>query len=77
MTLGGSGPSLLVYNSSGSTAFIRLGATTTLTAKTTDMPVPAASRVLLGIGATVSAAAVILTTGTGSVYLTRGTGSAY
>ncbi len=77
VALVGTGPSLLVYNSSGSTAFLRLGATTTLTATTTDMPIPASSQVLLGIGATVSAAAVILTTGTGTVFLTRGSGSVY
>jgi hypothetical protein len=41
------------------------------------MPVPAGSQMLLGIGATVSAAAVILTTGTGQVFLTRGSGSFY
>jgi hypothetical protein len=77
VALGGSGPSLLVYNGSNSTAFLRLGATTTLTATTSDMPVPAASRILLGVSATVAAAAVILDTGTGPVFLTRGSGSVY
>jgi hypothetical protein len=32
---------------------------------------------LLGIGATVNAAAVVLATGTGKVFLTRGSGSFY
>ena len=77
LVLGGTGPSLLVYNGSNSTAFLSLGATKALTATTADMPVPAASQVLLGIGATVSAAAVILDTGTGPVFLTRGSGSFY
>lgn len=75
--LGGSGPSLLVYNASSSTAFLRLGATTVLTAALTDLPVPPASRVLLSVGATVAAAAVILSSGSGTVYLTRGSGSVY
>jgi hypothetical protein len=74
VAIAGSGPSLLVFNASSSTAFLRLGATTALTATTADLPVPAASRVLLGIGAT---AAVILETGTGPVFLTRGAGSVY
>jgi hypothetical protein len=77
VSLDGTGPSLLVYNGSSSTAFLRLGATKTLTATTADLPVPAASQVLLGIGATVSAAAVILGSGTGPVFLTRGSGSFY
>jgi hypothetical protein len=77
VTLGGTGPSLLIYNSSSSTAFLSLGATNALTATTAGMPVPAASQVLLGIGATVSAAAIVLTTGTGTVFLTRGSGSFY
>jgi hypothetical protein len=75
--LGGTGPSLLVYNGSNSTAFLSLGATKALTATAAAMPVPAGSQMLLGIGATVSAAAVILTTGTGQVFLTRGSGSFY
>ena len=77
VTLGGTGPSLLVYNGSSSTAFLSLGATTALTATTAGMPVPAASQVLLGIGATISAAAVVLTSGTGTVFFTRGSGSFY
>jgi hypothetical protein len=77
VALVGTGPSLLIYNGSNSTAFLSLGATTALTASIANMPVPAASQVLLGIGATVSAAAVILETGTGSVFLTRGSGSFY
>jgi hypothetical protein len=77
VALGGTGPSLLVFNGSNSTAFLSLGASTALTATTADLPVPAASQILLGIGATVNAAAVILDTGTGPVFLTRGSGSFY
>jgi hypothetical protein len=77
VTLGGTGPSLLVYNSSSGTAFLVLGANRTLTATAAALPVPAGSQVLLGIGATVNAAAVILQTGTGTVFLTRGSGSFY
>jgi hypothetical protein len=77
VALGGTGPSLLVFNGSGSTAYLRLGATTAITATAADMPVPASSQMLLGIGATVAAAAVVLDTGTGPVFLTRGSGSFY
>jgi hypothetical protein len=77
VALGGTGPSLLVYNGSNSTAFLTLGATTALVATTAELPVPPASQVLLGIGATIKAAAVILNTGTGPVFLTRGSGSFY
>ncbi|GAB0116904.1 hypothetical protein [Acidisoma sp. 7E03] len=77
VTLGGAGPSLLVYNATGALAFLRLGATTALTATTGDLPVPPGGQILLGIGATVSAAAVVLSAGSGSVYLTRGSGAAY
>jgi hypothetical protein len=77
VALGGTGPSLLVFNGSASVAFLSLGASTALTATTSDMPVPAGSQVLLGIGATVNAAAVILQTGTGTVFFTRGSGSFY
>jgi hypothetical protein len=77
VTLDGTGPSLLVYNGSNSTAFLFLGATKALTATTAGMPVPAASQMLLGIGATITAAAVVLTTGTGTVFLTRGSGAFY
>lgn len=75
--LGGAGPSLLVYNATGGIAFLRLGATTALTATTGDLPVPPGSQIMLGIGATVTAAAVVLSTGSGTVYLTRGSGAAY
>ena len=77
VALGGTGPSLLVFNGSTSIAFLSLGASTALTATTADTPVPAGSQVLLGIGATVNAAAVILQTGTGTVFFTRGSGSVY
>jgi hypothetical protein len=77
VALGGTGPSLLIYNGSSSTAFLSLGATTALTATTASLPVPAGSQILLGIGATVNAAAVVLPTGTGKVFLTRGSGSFY
>jgi hypothetical protein len=77
VVLVGTGPSLLIYNGSNSTAFLSLGASKVLTATTAELPVPAGSQVLLGIGATISAAAVILSSGTGTVFLTRGSGSFY
>lgn len=77
VALGGTGPSLLVFNSTSDTAFLRLGATTTLTATTSDLPIPAGASMLLSVGAAVTAAAVILSSGSGIVYLTRGSGSIY
>ncbi|MCB8874761.1 hypothetical protein [Acidisoma silvae] len=77
VALGGSGPSLLVFNSTSSIAFLRLGASTSLTATSGDLPVPAGVQLLLTVGATVTAAAVLLSSGSGTVYLTRGSGSAY
>ncbi|GAB0115324.1 hypothetical protein [Acidisoma sp. C75] len=75
--LGGAGPSLLVFNATASTAFLRLGAGLQTTASLADLPIPAGGRVLLGVSATVTAAAALLSSGSGTLYLTRGSGSAY
>ncbi len=77
VALGGSGPSLLVFNTTSSIAFLSLGASTSVIATTSSLPVPAGAQLLLTVGATVAAAAVILASGSGTVYLTRGSGSAY
>jgi hypothetical protein len=77
VTLVGSGPSLLVFNSTGSIAFLSLGASTSVVATPNSLPVPAGIQVLLTVGATVTTAAVVLGSGSGTVYLTRGSGSAY
>jgi DNA-binding beta-propeller fold protein YncE len=71
----GTGPTLLVFNSTAATAFLRLG-TGTLTARVTDFPVPSGAQMLLSVSPTVTAAAVILSSGSGTVYVSRGTGSA-
>ena len=75
--LTGTGPSLLVYNATSSTAFLSLGASSATTATANTLPIPAGQQILLGISATVTAAAVVLSSGSGTVYLTRGSGSAY
>jgi len=77
VALGGSGPSLLVFNTTSSIAFLSLGASTSVNATTSSLPVPAGAQLLLTVGATVAAAAVVLASGSGSVYLTRRSGSAY
>lgn len=77
VALGGSGPSLLVFNTTSSIAFLSLGASTSVNATTSSLPVPAGAQLLLTVGATVAAAAVVLASGSGTVYLTRGSGSAY
>ncbi|WP_284944557.1 hypothetical protein [Acidisoma cladoniae] len=76
-SLPGTGPSLLVYNSTTAIAYLRLGATTSLTATSSDLPIPAGSQMLLSVSTTVTAAAVVLSTASGRVYLTRGSGSVY
>lgn len=76
-SLPGTGPSLLIFNSTTAIAFLRLGATTTLTATSADMPIPAGGRALLSVGTTVTSAAILLSSGSGLVYLTRGSGSVY
>jgi hypothetical protein len=71
----GTGPTLLVYNASAAIGFLRLG-TGTLTALATDLPVPSGAQMLLSVSPTVTAAAVILSSGSGTIYVSRGTGSA-
>jgi len=73
----GGGNAVLVYNSASTTAFFRLGAGGTLTATTSDTPVPPGARMLVGAGPFVSVAAVILSAGTGNVYFTLGDGDTY
>jgi hypothetical protein len=76
-SLVGGGNAVLVYNASNATAFFRLGGAGALTAFATDTPVPAGSRMLVGGGPFVTAAAVVLTGGTGVVYFTLGDGDTY
>lgn len=77
VALPGNGPSLLVYNSTSGIAFLSLGASTSLTATGNNLPIPPGQQMLLSVGTTVTAAAVVLSSGSGTVYLTRGSGSAY
>jgi hypothetical protein len=77
VALVGGGNAVLVYNAASSTAFIRLGGASALTATISDTPVPAGTRTLVGGGPFVSHAAVILSTGTGTVYFTLGDGDTY
>jgi hypothetical protein len=51
--------------------------TGSLTADATDMPVPPGVQVLLSVNPSVTAAAVVLSSGAGTLYFTRGTGSAF
>jgi hypothetical protein len=77
VALSGNGPSLLVFNSTSSVAFLSLGASTSLTATSSSLPIPAGAQILLSVGPTVTGVAVLLSSGSGTVYLTRGSGSAY
>ncbi len=77
VALAGGGHAVLVYNASAGTAFFRLGATSALTALTSDTPVPPGARMLVDGGPFVSHAAVVLSAGAGSVYFTLGDGDTY
>ncbi|GLR67571.1 hypothetical protein GCM10010909_22520 [Acidocella aquatica] len=77
IALVGGGNAVLVYNSSASTAFFRLGGATGLTATLNDTPVPPGGRMLVGGGPFVSYAAVLLSAGSGTVYFTLGDGDTY
>jgi len=77
IALVGGGNAVLIYNSTSATAFFRLGGAGALTATTSDTPVPAGARMLVGAGPFVSYASVLLSTGTGTVYFTLGDGDTY
>jgi len=67
-----------IYNAGGSTAFVRFGSSAgTVTAVTTDMPVPAGAIEVFTVfntdGYTITAAA-ITSAGTATLYFTAGTG---
>jgi hypothetical protein len=66
--------SILVFNSTGVTAFVTVGATTATSAGT---PVPPGARQLFAGGPYVTSAAVVLGSGSGNVYFTAGQGTAY
>ncbi len=76
VALAGSGGSLLVYNATSSIAFLALGGSG-IAADATGLPLPPGGRTLLAISPSVTAAAVMLSSGSGAVYLSRGSGSAY
>ena len=76
--LAGGGSSVLIYNESSATAFVRLGAASGLTALAgSDYPVPAGARTVIDGGPFILYAAVVLRSGTGNVYVSLGDGAAY
>ena len=75
--LSGGGSALLIYNSTSSPAFVRLGSTSSLTATSSDTPIPPGSRMLLDASPFVNHVAVILNDGSGLVYFTLGHGDTY
>lgn len=70
------GSSVLLTNGASDYAFVRLG-TTGVLATTSDIPVPAGSRLLLHAPDTVTAISVLLNSGSGIVFASRGTGTSY
>lgn len=73
--LSGGGESVVVTNPTGSLAYVRFGSDATVAASPADMPVLAASRIVLSVNSLISYAAAILTSGSGTVLFTRGDGS--
>ncbi len=71
----GGGSSVLVFNASGSVAFVRFGMEAALVASIGDTPVPPGGRMLVDAGRLVTHAGAVLASGTGDVYFTRGDGS--
>jgi hypothetical protein len=74
--LAGAGDSVLVTNLAAAPAFVAFGTDDTVTAAPASIAVPAGQRLLLSIGLSTYAAA-LLSTGTGSVSFSRGEGGAY
>ncbi len=72
--LPGTGESVLILNTTGAIAFVRVGGANT-TATQSDLPVAPGGTVLLNCGPLASVAAAILSTGSGNVMFTRGSGS--
>jgi hypothetical protein len=67
------GKDVRVYNAGAATVFVNFGIST-VTAATTDMPVPAGAIEVITVGPAVTHAAAITSAGTATVYFTSGRG---
>jgi hypothetical protein len=73
--LSGGGDSVVVTNTTSAMAYVRFGSDPTVTASTTDMPVLAASKLILSVNSLITYVAAVSPTGSGSVLFSRGDGS--
>lgn len=73
--LAGGGETVVVTNISGSLAYVRFGADSSVSATTADMPIPGNSRATLSVNGLVRFASAVLASGSGTVLFTRGDGS--
>lgn len=76
--IAGNQESILIYNASGSVAFVAVGTdSTTAATVAASFPVPAGASRMITVGSYFSWVAVILASGTGTVYVSRGNGTSY
>jgi len=75
VALAGGGDSIVVTNTSAALAYVRFGSDAGVAASTSDMPVLANSRVMLGVNSLITYAAAVLSSGSGAVLFSRGGGS--
>ncbi len=65
----------MVTNTTSALAYIRFGSDPTIAASVTDMPVLAASKIILSVNSLVSYVAAICPSGSGTILFSRGDGS--
>jgi hypothetical protein len=75
VALSGGGDSVVVTNMTPELAYVRFGSDPTVSATTTDMPVLAASQIILAINSLISYAAAFCPSGSGEILFSRGDGS--
>jgi hypothetical protein len=73
--LSGGGDSVVVTNTTATVVYIRFGSDPSIVASTSDMPILAASRMILSVNSLISHAAAISPFGSGNVLFSRGDGS--
>lgn len=75
VALSGGGDSVVVTNTTSYLAYIRFGSDPTVSASMTDMPILAASNMILSVNSLISYAAAVLPSGSGDILFSRGDGS--
>lgn len=73
--LGQGGTEVRVYNAGSATVFIAFGASSSVQAAVTDMPVPPGAIEVFNVGPAITHMAAITASGTATVYATPGRGA--